>query len=735
MKKNLILLLLLVPFLNVNAQRISIKKGWKLMIGDNPEWSAPGFNDSGWQTADLNRPWEQQGHQNYDGFGWYRTHVVIPSSLKEKAFLKDSLLLNLASVDDNDEVFLNGTLIGKYGGHRGNIKEGHYGPRSYKIASNNPALLWDKDNVIAVRIYDTGGDGGIYGEKFEIHMADIMEGVEYNTSADFSYGDKNMLGKTIKLETKNVYKYAGTLSLKVTDPETGAVILSKTTDNANFTKGSPFSWWFTFNTSQKKSYNIIYTFHDKKTGTEISETETTPYILTPAVGLAPRINGASTFGVRPGHEVLFLIPATGLTPLTYKVAGLPAGLKVDKSKGIITGVVNKAGNYPLTFTVTNRKGTATKKFVLAIGDKIGLTPALGWNSWNAWGLSVNDEKVRTAAREMSERLASHGWSYINIDDGWEADSRDANGKIVTNNKFPDMKGLTDYVHSLGLRMGIYSSPGPRTCGGYLGSYQHDDDDAITYGDWGIDYLKYDWCSYGEIAPNHPDLDDMKKPYLVMRKSLDKASRDILFSYCQYGMGDVWKWGAEAGGNSWRTTGDITDTWSSMSGIGFNQDKAAPYAGPGHFNDPDMLVVGKVGWGPTIHNTRLTFDEQYTHISLWSLLASPLLIGCDMGHVDRFTLNLLTNDEVIAISQDALGKEARQYVKKDDYQIWVKQLSNGRKAIGLFNTSDKYQTISLPKSDAALKGFTKYRDAWRQQNLTAVSGKVAPHGVLLVTVSK
>jgi hypothetical protein len=269
----------------------------------------------------------------------------------------------------------------------------------------------------------------------------------------------------------------------------------------------------------------------------------------------------------------------------------------------------------------------------------------------------------------------------------------------------------------------------------LGSYQHEDDDAITYGQWGIDYLKYDWCSYGRIAPSHPNLDEMKKPYLVMRASLDKADRDILFSYCQYGMGEVWKWGAEAGGNSWRTTGDITDTWASMSGIGFNQDKAAPYAGPGHYNDPDMLVVGKVGWGPALHNTRLTYDEQYTHISLWSLLASPLLIGCDMGHLDRFTLSLLTNDEVIAINQDALGKEARQYVKKDGYQIWVKELTGGRKAIGLFNMTDKYQTISLPKTDAALKGFTKFRDAWRQQNLTAVSGKVAPHGVLLVTVSK
>jgi alpha-galactosidase len=739
MKKNLIFLLLLALCFKANAQSFSIFKGWKLSVGDNPEWASPAFDDKGWQAANVSKPWEQQGHPNYDGFGWYRLHVVIPSSIKEKAYLKDSLIINLGSIDDNDEVYLNGTLIGKYGGHGGDIKSSHYGPRSYTIAANNPALLWDKENVLAIRVYDTGGDGGIYGSNFNIRMSDIMEGVSYDTNNDYSYGDKNSLGKSIRLISRNKYNYKGTLSLTVIDPETKAVILTKKTDTAHFTVGKPFSWWFMFSPKQKKSYLITYTFKDKKTGVELSETETTPYVLTPAAPSKPRINGADIFGVRPGHPVLYLIPATGLKPLTYKAQGLPAGLKLDKSTGIITGSISKAGSYPMVLTVTNRLGKSIKKFTLAIGNNIGLTPALGWNSWNAWGLSVNDEKVRISARQMAERLSVHGWSYINIDDGWEIDKRLETGKIAANSKFPDMKGLTDYVHSLGLRMGIYSSPGPRTCGGYLGSYQHEDDDAKTYAEWGIDYVKYDWCSYGEIAPSHPNLDEMKKPYVVFRASLDKADRDIMYSFCQYGMGDVWKWGAAVGGNSWRTTGDITDTWNSMSGIGFDQDKAAPYAEPGHFNDPDMLVVGKVGWGPSLHNTRLTYDEQYTHISLWSLLASPLLIGCDMGSLDRFTLSLLTNDEVLAINQDALGKSARQHSKTEDYQIWVKPLKNGDKAIGLFNTSDKYMTISLAKNDPALKGYTKFRDAWRQQNMVstgrALSGKVAPHGVLLVMVSK
>jgi alpha-galactosidase len=644
------------------------------------------------------------------------------------------VVINLASVDDNDEIYLNGKLIAKYGGHSGNIKNGHYGPRSYTIAANDPAIHWDKENVLAIRIYDTGGNGGIYGDDFHLVMADVMRNAIIDTEGDFAFGEKNMLAKEIKLVTKGSYNYKGTFSVKVTDPETGAIVFNKPSLAADFSNGKTFKYWLQFPAPDKKSYHITYRFIDTKSGKDVVKTQTTPYILTPSVSAKPRINGAAVLGASPGKPIIYLIPATGRKPLTYKATGLPQGLKLDPATGVITGSIATKGNYMVTFTATNKLGTASKKFRFAVGDVIGLTPALGWNSWNAFGLSVDDEKVRVAAREMSAKLAAHGWNYVNIDDGWEAEERAADGKIVTNNKFPDMKGTTDYVHSLGLRMGIYSSPGPRTCGGYLGSWQHEDQDAQTYANWGIDYLKYDWCSYSQIAPR-PDLAAMKKPYEVMRKAIDKTNRDILYSFCQYGMGDVWTWGAQTGGNSWRTTGDIEDTWDSMFRIGFAQDKAAAYAQPGHFNDPDMLIVGKVGWGPRLHNTRLTFDEQYAHISLWSLLASPLLIGCDMGSLDRFTLNLLTNDEVLAINQDELGKSARQYIKNDKYQIWIKPLKDGSKAIGLFNMTDKYQSITLPKTDAALKGFSTYRDAWRQQAVASVGGKVAPHGVLLITVRK
>ena len=725
--------LFITPFLWVSAQEINLSQGWKLKIGDSTAWSSPQYNDSGWKAADVSRPWEEQGYPKTDGFGWYRMHVVVPSSLKEKAFLKDSLHFDLGYLDDGGEVYLNGKLVYK-NWKTGDIKNGLYGPGSFSVSVNDPAVYWDKENMIAVRLFDTGGAGGMYGDKFDIKMVDVMENVTISTDADFYYGEKS-LTKAIKLRsTSENYNYMGKLDFKVTDPETDTIIYHKINE-AHFSAHSPFTYTFTIAKLDKKSYKITYTFTDAHSGQSITKTEGTPYILTPYTKAAPRINGPDVFGERPGNPFLYKIPATGEKPLTYKADGLPAGLKLDAATGIITGVVTEKGDYEVTFTASNKAGSNTKKFTIKIGDVIGLTPALGWNSWNAWGLTVNDQKVRTSANAMADKLSEHGWTYINIDDGWEAADRNADGTISPNQKFPDMKGLTDYVHSLGLRMGIYSSPGPKTCGGYLGSWQHEDLDAKTYSDWGIDYLKYDWCSYSQVSPQNPTLADFKKPYQVMRASLDKVHRDILFSFCQYGMGDVWNWGTEVGGNSWRTTGDIEDSWRSMSNIGFSQDKTAAGASPGHFNDPDMLVVGKVGWGDSQHNTRLSPDEQYTHISLWSLLSAPLLIGCDMGHLDSFTLNLLTNDEVIAIDQDALGKEARQTFKNDTYQIWTKELSHGGRAIGIFNTSDKYQTISLDANDSLLKGYVKAFDVWTQTSITGVSNKltfkIPPHGVKLI----
>jgi len=738
MKKILLLVILFSGFLTAKAQDVPLVNGWKFKTGDSAQWATPAFDDRAWQPMNIAYSWESQGHANYDGFGWYRLHVAIPSSMKAGSSFKDSVRFEMGYGDDGYAVYLNGHLIGK--NYDTDIKTGLFGWCKIVIAANDPAILWDKENVIAIRVFDTGGLGGIYGdkEKFKLSAVDIMDYAYFNTDADFSYGDKNSLSKSIKIQTGSNYSYKGKLDFTVTDPETNAIIYQKTND-ADFAAGKPFTYTYNIAELQNKSYLLTYTFTDDRSSKKLIKTEGTPYILTPYVSSKPKINGADVYGARPGNPFLYKIPATGVKPLSFKVDSLPAGLSLDAATGIITGTVSQKGDYHIVIYAHNRLGNATKKFTIKIGDLIGLTPALGWNSWNAFGLSVNDAKVRVAAKTISDKLSAHGWSYVNIDDGWEAPKRAASGEIVPNEKFPDMKALSDYVHSLGLKFGIYSSPGPTTCGGYLASYQHEDQDAKTYGDWGIDYLKYDWCSYGDIAPKNPTIDDYKKPYIVMRASLDKVNRDIMFSFCQYGMGDSWNWAGEIGGNSWRTTGDINDSWKSMSDIGFYQQAEAPHARPGHFNDPDMLVVGKVGWGDNQHNTHLNPDEQYTHISLWSLLSSPLLIGCDLGHLDRFTLNLLTNDEVIAISQDDLGKEAVQVLKTDDYLVYVKELQDGSKAIGIFNISDKFKTITLNWSDLGITGYSKVRDVWRQKylitdNKTFKTG-VASHGVMLVKVSK
>ena len=460
-------------------------------------------------------------------------------------------------------------------------------------------------------------------------------------------------------------------------------------------------------------------------------------VLTPKPSPEPRINGARVVGVRPGSPFLFTVPATGEKPVNISASNLPAGLQLDPQSGCITGVLGDKGSYAVTLHAENARGAAERTLKIICGDTIALTPPMGWNSWNCFACDVTEVNVRAAADAMvASGLINHGWTYINIDDCWEA-GRDADGNVLSNQKFPDMKRLTDYVHSKGLKIGLYSSPGPKTCAGHEGSYKHEEQDARRYGEWGFDYLKHDWCSYGNIVPK-PDHAGYMKPYQVMRAALDKAPRDILFSLCQYGMGNVWEWGAEVGGNCWRTTGDITDTWSSMSGIGFGQAGHEKFAGPGHWNDPDMLVVGYVGWSAKVRPTRLTPSEQYTHISLWCLLCSPLLIGCDMTKLDDFTLNLLTNDEVLDVSQDPLGRQAARIAKNGELEIWAKDLEDGSKAVGLFNRGEDTATITVKWSELGVSGQQSVRDLWRQQNLGKFPDQfktdVSRHGVVLVKVT-
>lgn len=738
------LLLIIFSFSSLSAQHLEVSAA-KFKTSDDKTFADPAFDDSKWETLKTNVIWESQGYSEYNGYAWYRLHIMIPSSIKSSAVWKDSLRFYLAKIDDVDETYLNGKLIGKSGSFpedKDSYQTAWNKTREYRLSSNDPLIHWDADNVIAVRVYDGGGGGGIFGSMPYVSMVDLIDGISIKKQ-DIALKRSSKKNQEITAFTKSEISNSlnipvtGTLTLTLTDAEDNS---SKELQHYEITMGPLSTKPLQISVPCKEGLQLIYSFTEKQSGKKTGNTLYLPYLLTPASPETPRINGAKTAGVRPGSPFLFKIPATGAKPLQYSVENLPAGLVLDEKSGIITGTISKNGDYPMTFVVKNKKGEDRRSFLLKCGDLLALTPPMGWNSWNCWGLSVSTEKVKTSANAMIKKgLIDHGWTYMNIDDGWEAEKRNPDGSISPNNKFPDMKLLGDFLHSNGLRFGIYSSPGDRTCGNYLGSYQHEAADAATYNSWGIDYLKYDWCSYEEVyrKENDTTLAAFKKPYLVMRDALQKQPRDIVYSLCQYGMKNVWEWGATVNGNCWRTTGDIEDTWESLSGIAFNQTKQYPYAKPGRWNDPDMLIVGQVGWGPSLHPTRLTADEQYTHISLWSMLSSPLLLGCDLDKLDDFTLNLLTNDEVIAIDQDPLGKQAQQAMRTAGYQVWIKDLEDGTKALAIFNTSDKYDVIRFHWTDLGLKDTQFVRDLWRQKDLGNFSSmfatKVPPHGVTLIKI--
>jgi alpha-galactosidase len=355
------------------------------------------------------------------------------------------------------------------------------------------------------------------------------------------------------------------------------------------------------------------------------------------------------------------------------------------------------------------------------------TPPMGWNSWNKFAGRVDDAAVRGMADAMaSSGMKDAGYQYINIDDTWEGASRDAQGNITTNKKFPDMKALADYVHSKGLKIGIYSSPGPNTCAGYEGSYGHEAQDARTYAAWGIDYLKYDWCGARNLYTD----EEMQAVYQVMGDALHAAGRPILYSLCQYGRADVWKWGADVGGNAWRTTGDIRDTWDSMTKIGFAQDALAPWAKPGHWNDPDMLEIGNGG---------MTDAEYKTHMSLWAILAAPLLAGNDLRSMTPTITEILTNRDVIAVNQDADGKQGRRVAQSGEQEVWVRPLSGGAQAIALFNRAAAPATVTVKWSDLAMKSApAQAKDLWSHRDVTLsgpdYSVEVPAHGVVLLRVT-
>jgi len=475
----------------------------------------------------------------------------------------------------------------------------------------------------------------------------------------------------------------------------------------------------------------------------------------------PRINGPSVYGARPNHPFLYRIPATGKRPMQFFASGLPQGLKLDRTTGIITGAVKSPGSNTVVLKAKNAVGTYERKFRIVIGDQLALTPPMGWSSWYILQSEVSDRDIRAQADAMvSSGLVNHGYTYVDIDDGWSiklagapvgTQARDSNGNLKCNERFPDMKALTDYLHKKGLKAGIYTSPGPLTCGGAAGSYEHEEQDARQFAAWGFDLLKYDQCSYRR---KDNSLVEIQKPFRMMGTILAGLDRDVIFNLCPHGE-ETWKWSREVGGHFWRSSRDlgwgpkgIYSIWENIVGT-FDQGDRAKWAGPGGWNDPDNLEIGYIAHvvseakPPNVKTigivlVPLTPDEQYTYMSLWSLLAAPLILSSDLTKLDNFALSLLTNDEVIDVNQDSLGKQATRVFESGDLSAWAKDLEDGSKAVGLFNLGDSEKDIAATWADLGISGKRAVRDLWRQEDLgrfdREFQARVAPHGVVLVRIS-
>jgi alpha-galactosidase len=478
-------------------------------------------------------------------------------------------------------------------------------------------------------------------------------------------------------------------------------------------------------------------------------------IRTPRAGAAPRLNGPEVFGVRPGHPLLYRIPATGERPMQFSVSNLPDGLRVDSTTGDLSGSLTKPGSYRLMLRAKNAKGTAQKPFRVVVGESIALTPPMGWNSWNHYASRVTAGIVLANAKAVVDSgLINHGWTYMNIDDTWQGKRGGPFNAIQGNEKFPDMKGLCDAVHALGLKIGIYSTPWTTSYANHIGGsaenpegaweaptvskrgiinkkvlpwaigkYSFATNDAAQWGAWGMDYLKYDW--------NPNELPETQQMYGALRQS----RRDIILSLSN----STPFTNAPALtqlANCWRTSGDIKANWQSMSGKGFGQDKWLPFAGPGHWNDPDMLEIGT----REKNQPGLTPEEEYTHMTLWCLVSAPLLLGNDLSQLDEFTLNILSNDEVLAVNQDALGRQATIVVHEGQVRVLAKDLADGTKAVGLFNTGSAVAcTVTVKWSDLKLSGKKMVRDLWRQKDLGRFNGQfslpVAAHSAELVKIGR
>lgn len=468
-----------------------------------------------------------------------------------------------------------------------------------------------------------------------------------------------------------------------------------------------------------------------------------PLPLWPVFDPHPAIHGPRVVGFSPRRPFLFLVPATGKAPLTYSSNGLPQGLVLDPHSGIITGHVDRAGAYPVQIGVSGPGGKMVRGLTLVCGDhKLALTPPMGWNSWNVFGDTVTGDRVRDQADWMIKTgLAAHGWQYMVVDDTWQG-RRFADGTIGPNRRMGDLKSLADYIHSKGLKFGLMSSPTDQTCSGFTGSAGHETSDAQQYAAWGVDFLKYDWC---QVSTNteHVTPEEMQVGYGKMRTALDGLNRDIVYNLTPYGFGDNQDWGQQAGANSWTVTAPMLDRWEMLQHAAFEQDDPVKNSGPGHWCNMGWLQIGRIGVADT-HFSHLKPSEQMSQLTMWSLLASPLMISCDLSQLDPnlfypLVTSLLTNDEVLDIDQDPLGHPAERFFSNGDTEIWRRPLWDGTTVVGIFNKQLWTQKITVKFADLGLGEAQPVRDLWQHRDLGlsigSFTGSVPRHGVLLIKIGK
>lgn len=496
-------------------------------------------------------------------------------------------------------------------------------------------------------------------------------------------------------------------------------------------------------------------------------------ILTPKPAAAPRINGPALYGARPGKQFLYRIPTQGARPIRFESENLPAGLKLDATKGILTGITPaETGDYGMTFTARNEHGVAKRSFKLVVGEKLALTPPVGWNSWGAYMLMVTDEKMRMTADLLVEKgLADVGFQYVSIDDAWMRISpemfadreplarhegfdftgmigevRDEDGNILPNSHFPDMKGMVDYIHAYGLKAGIYSSPGPQTCQRFGGSFGHELQDAKQYARWGFDFLKYDQCSAYKILnvmkqESNYDFTDYWRPMVFALRHQD---RDIVYNLCEYGDSNPWTWAPELNMQTWRTGGDLNHNVHGYFGEAMRiASELREFSRPGQWNDPDYMYIHKIRShkkmvAPAVE-IPLTTNQRYQYVTLWSMIAAPFFFSCDMDEIDEFTFRLMGNADVVGINQDELGEVAKVVEQSDKHVVMVKPMANGLRALALLNRDEKEARIILKAGWLGSDKPGEVLDAWRQKTVRGLTAGseviISPHGVALFVIGK